>query len=493
MQHRPRQRIHLVSLLSGSQAKTAKALLPLGILYVGSYLKEHGFPVKLHHIFADEIDQTVRNIANDNPLWCGFSVLTGATTYWAYEASRKLKLASPATPVVWGGPHPSLVAEQCLREDCIDIVVHREGEETSLDLSQVLQDGDLSGLASVLGISYKDKGEIVTNPDRPLAENIDRYSVDYELIDLPQYFNIRGGNRRNITFFSSRGCPFGCAFCSTARLYGKKFRAHSHDYVINNLNSLQIKYGVNSVFFCDDNFYLIKERGREIISDMSNMGIACDCLDVRLDQLQDSDLKFFQDHKVRGVFFGWESGSDRLLTLLGKKIKVESILAKCEEIARYNIPCTGSGMMLVPTETMDETFRTIELANKLRAMLRNSSIGIMRFMPLPGTATTDMCVETGRYKPPQNPREWLAADPRESSYESPWIPWLDNKLRDKLRITQELTMSGLADYIDGSGIFNTARNLIAKSINYRLRKRNYFFLLEPAIYEYGSKIRAKLG
>jgi hypothetical protein len=313
------------------------------------------------------------------------------------------------------------------------------------------------------------------------------------LLDLTQYFGIRGGGRRNITFFSSRGCPFGCAFYSTAKIYGKKFRTHSHDFVIQNLTHLKSTYGVNSIFFCDDNFYLNKSRGQKIISEMNRMGISCDCLDVRLDQLQDDDLQFFEKNKVKGVFFGWESGSDRILSMLGKRINVESIISKCELISKYNIPCTGSGMMLVPTEDIEETISTINLANRLRRMLKNSSIVVMRFMPLPGTPTSELCSNVKAYTAPTRPQEWINIDPREPSYRATWIPWLDQRLNEKLRITQELSISGIADYIEGTGPFNAVRQLIARSLNYRMSRRKYFLLFEPILYEFGVNLRSKLA
>jgi len=98
-------------------------------------------------------------------------VLSGITTAYSADLSEKLKVLLPDTPVVWGGHHPSVTAEESLREVYVDIVVRGEGESTALALSEALKAG--RSLDGIRGISFKTKNKIVHNPDRELIEDLD--------------------------------------------------------------------------------------------------------------------------------------------------------------------------------------------------------------------------------------------------------------------------------------------------------------------------------
>lgn len=76
---------------------------PLALLYVGSYLINNGFEVKIYDIYPNEIDETVNEIIKDNPIFVGFSVLTGITSFYSCIMADKLKRISPETKIVWGG------------------------------------------------------------------------------------------------------------------------------------------------------------------------------------------------------------------------------------------------------------------------------------------------------------------------------------------------------------------------------------------------------
>src|SRR3989338_6501544 len=121
---------------------------PLGLLYVGSYLKAHGFDVELEIMpvssfsKANFSDEKAKTIAAGDYLFVGFSVLTGPQTSFSALLSKKIKGYSGNTTIVWGGIHPSLMKEQTLHEDYVDIVVVNEGELTALELAQALSRGE---------------------------------------------------------------------------------------------------------------------------------------------------------------------------------------------------------------------------------------------------------------------------------------------------------------------------------------------------------------
>lgn len=478
-----RKYIALISITVGSQGVVDKSYLPLGLLYVGSMLKREGFEPRIYHIFPHEIDRVVKAVANESPLWCGLSVLSGATTYWSFIASQRIKDAAPDIPIVWGGHHSSLTAAECLKEACIDVVVRGEGEITAVELSKALLENGLQGLTTVQGVSARIGDSVTHNPDRPLIENLDDLPFDYSLIDFGDYFRLSGSKKRYAPFFSSRGCPFNCAFCSTPKYSGRVYRYHSVAYITDQVKYLKQKHDINSAIFSDDNFYLHKTRAREIISMLTSHGIDCDTIDLRLDQLDEDDLDFFESHNVNGIFFGWESGSDRMLQLIRKGITTADILSKAEMIGKRSIKCWGSSMILMPTEEIEDTMATLEMSIHLRRVIKNSTMSLYRFIPLPKTDLTDLAIKNG-FRYPASQREWIKTDPIEREYRVEWIPWYNDKYERAFRYVQELSRTGIADYIDGVGGTAIIKNLIALSVNRRMRKLDFRVLIERPIYDF---------
>jgi len=483
MQSSINRKIDLVTITPGSQGEVDIKHLPLGILYVGSNLKKHGFNVKLHHILPKDIDITLKNISHRKSLWIGFSVLSGMTTYWTATASKKFKMSCPDIPIAWGGHHATLCANECLLEDYVDIVIRDEGEITSLELSEALLnfDGDKDNLKNVNGISFKtDQKEIIHNKNRILIKDLDELPLDFSLLDMDNYVN--KGEKRTASFFSSRGCPFNCAFCSTPKFFAKTYRFHSEEYVMEKMDDLKKKHGVNAIYFSDDNFYLDKNRARRIIARLRTIGVQCATLDVRLDQLDEDDLRFFKDHNVYGIFFGWESGNDRLLGLMRKQLSVDQIREKTEMIERYGIVSWGSGIVLLPTESFEEAMNTIRFSIEIRKMLKGSTVSVFRFIPLPKTDLTEIAISEG-FNPPSSQEDWKKIDPLEPFYKVEWIPWYTKEIDLKFRYVQELSRHHISIYVR-DGIRGKVKNLFTDRINKRVARLDFQKLWEKKVYEF---------
>ena len=222
---------------------------------------------------------------------------------------------------------------------------------------------------------------------------------------------------------------------------------------------------------------------------MKSEGISCDTVDIRLDQLTEKDCVKLSDLNVRGIFFGWESGSDRLLKLMRKGLTTELILNKVKMLSKFkNIPFWGSSIILLPTETLEETLQTIKFSNILRELLPNSTISVFRFMPLPQTDLTNIAIEQG-FSLPSNPKEWKKIDPITRYYEASWIPWMDEKCDKIFRYVQEYSRNGIMSYAEGQSLVRAAiKNTIAKSMEKRFELLNFNLLIEPKIYEVLLKI-----
>ena len=214
---------------------------PLGLLYVGSYLKNSGYDVTLEVIpsrsFKDDCfaDRKAKDIAKRDYLYVGFSVLTGPQTKFSAILSKKLKQFDGKLPIVWGGIHPSLMWEETLRESYVDIVAIGEGERTALQLADALAQN--TALAEVRGIGYKADGRLRFNQERELIDDLDEIKIDWSLVDIGKcLFEVPGRNSKGFIYLTSRGCPNDCSFCYNRSFNISRWRVYSNERAISDIS-----------------------------------------------------------------------------------------------------------------------------------------------------------------------------------------------------------------------------------------------------------------
>lgn len=391
----------------------SEKILPLGILSVGSALKKNGFDVDLININEKEIDQTTALIVEQNPLYVGLSVMTGRQTAHSAKLSQKIKAIS-SLPIVWGGIHPSLLPEQCLSEDYIDYVVIGEGEETSVEFSRKLQNKE--SLDAVLGLGYKDNGEPKINQARPFVKNLDEWPLDFSLLNMERYVFSLDKFKRVIAYKASRGCPFNCAFCYNRAFNQSRFRAWSINHVIKDVDFLKEKYKIDAVKFYDDNFFVDKNRALDILKKIELPAH----LEVRIDMIDDTLAKELKERRVFDLLIGAEAGSDRILSMINKKITVERIFSAVRSLAKFNVPACYSVIVGLPSETKEEFDATVNLLYKIYKIHPEATFTLGAYMPYPGSLMYDMAIAAG-FKPPVKTEDWGKIDRFRKDFSSPWI------------------------------------------------------------------------
>jgi radical SAM superfamily enzyme YgiQ (UPF0313 family) len=473
-------RIHLVNIIPGTGTRDIRHP-PLGLLYIGTSLKRNGYRVNIHQILPRDIEHLADQISKDYPLLVGFSVTTGLSSYYSAFMSKLLKSKNPATRIVWGGWHPSLTSEQCLSENYVDIVCLGEGERTIVEVATALETG--RELGQIKSIGFKSKsGQTITGP-RTLEENVDSFGLDYDLLDFRE-FSIRHDKTLTTSFYASRGCPFNCAFCCTPTMFKRRWRGHSAKYVIDHIVELKNRFGINDIYFADDNFFVDKERAFKIIKELRNAGISCSTVDVRVDSINRRLLEQLVGFGATGVFFGWESGSNRLLELMHKRITTEEIVACVKLMSEYPLSVWGSGILCLPTETQSEFDSTLKLALALLKTIPRGTISLIPYMPLPGTEFLDLAVKNG-FRTPENPLDWARVDPQGSFYNITWIPWVekDKAQKAKIRMIQEFMRNVLMKTDESANpVFNTIQTAFNKIAYYRVDRQNFVLPLDLKLY-----------
>jgi anaerobic magnesium-protoporphyrin IX monomethyl ester cyclase len=401
--------------------------LPLGLMYIAAVLQDAGNNVEILDAFMTntavrkigdtaEIGMPYGRIREEvqrrKPDVVGIANPFTCQTDHAIRVANIVKAIDAELPIVVGGPHVSAVPEEFLGEaKNVDIAVMGEGEYAMLDIIKWCE-GEKT-VEEIQGIAYRKNGKIMQTPPRPFLKNLDELPYPaYHLVNMEQYLNpekieYRSFKDRSISMITSRGCPFNCVFCSVHLHMGKAFRAHSPDYVVNHIEHVVNKYKVKTIFFEDDNLTFDIKRFDAICNRIIERKLKFNWETpngIRADYLTRDLLKKMKNSGCQSVFFGVESGDQRVLDeIISKSLDLKSVMnvAKiCKEIALNTAAFYIIGF---PGETKEDMMKTVEFALRLK---KEYDVGMLLHVATPscGTRLYYECKEKGYIQHNLTPR-----------------------------------------------------------------------------------------
>ena len=379
--------------------------LPLSLLHAAAFLARE-FET---HIIDMRLDpdwkKHLRQLLGRDTILAGATSYTGPMIRPALEMSRFVKTHSDV-PVVWGGIHASLLPEQTLADENVDMVIQGEGEIALWALARALRDG--TSFDKVQGLYYKQDGQSFGHPPGPFIDLNTVPELPYHLVDVQKYLPLYMGSR-SFYFQSSRGCPFGCTYCFNTAFNKHKWRSLSAEKTIERIAAVKDRFDIGDVYFVDDNFFIDIDRSKRIMSGLAEIGIPWQVQGVDIISLQKMDDEFLKELERSGcrrITIGVESGSERIRRLMKKKGQVSDIVECIRRIKNYNIIVFCSFLTGVPTETVEELKETVKLLLTLleeNPNVRNSPI--YNYTPYPGTEMYHLAVEQG-FVPPKDLKSW---------------------------------------------------------------------------------------
>lgn len=391
----------------------ASLVMPWPLVVLGTKLVKEGKKVRLMDGYSGEYE-IIREAGLARLV--GFSVMTEQIGV-SLRLSRQIKKLYPDKCIVWGGVHPTLFPEQCLQEDSIDFIVCGEGENALSSLVTCLENKDYN-FSSIPGLGYKDNGTMVLNPMGEPARFEDAGPWEYELLDMRNYMNWRimrvDFKHPSLSFLATRGCPKGCTFCINSVVkQSRMYRARPIESILDEIEQLIRKYHVRTINFPDDAFFINPNYFNSFAEGILQRNLKFEWGGTAhiADVLKYKDLILYA--KKAGLIWtggSGESGSNRLLKLLGKGITVEDII-ECSHFLADNGLMTGNCFMThIPTETPQETKATLDLMEHIKNIFREKNnpsyiMGPSVFRPYPGSKLYNMCVESG-FKPPETLEDW---------------------------------------------------------------------------------------
>ena len=360
---------------------------PLGLAYLASVLRKH-HEVKIidANILDYNFEDVRRELKNFYPDVVGITSVTPSVPQ-AFATAKIAKEVRKDCTVVMGGSHVTFLPEESLKEcEYVDIVVRGEGEKTVEELMKTIERG--GSLKKVKGITFRNRTEMVSTEPRPFIKNIDE--IPFPSRDLLPIYKYRAYGVVYTTMLTSRGCPFGCSFCASSRLFGKFWRGRSAENVLEEMRIIYEKYKIKNIEFVDDTFTLNKKRVEEICDGMIKEG-----WDITWGTSSRVDVitkKLAEKMKKAGcwiLFLGIESGCQAILNEVGKRITLEQAKKAVKILKDAGIQVLGSFILGFPKETSQMIEKTINFAKKLKLDWAEFSI----LTPYPGTPVFDYAVK----------------------------------------------------------------------------------------------------
>ncbi len=387
--------------------------IPLGIAYLAAVVEKKGHEVTVIDCQAEKLTyETFR----DRISRISADVIGVTATTLLYKSAMRLitiaKQVQPQALTILGGSHGTFWDENALKEyPSLDLVVRREGEQTLIELIETLQ--AKGSLSKVLGVTLRDSaGNIVRTPDRPFIKDLDE--LPFPAHHLLPLSSLKRMGKILFPLISSRGCVYWCDFCSTVRMFGRAYRMRSPKNVVDEMQLVHEKYGVDQVTFYDDAFTVDRERVIKICEELRarKLKLMWDC-GTRVDMVDRELLKVMRDAGCFAVWLGVESGSEAILDAMNKRIKLNQTRLAYKTAHDVGLMTIANVVLGFPGETEQTAWETIRFVKELNP----DDVGFYVATPYPGTPMYDQVIKNG----------WLRVtdfdkyDTAGPTFETPWL------------------------------------------------------------------------
>jgi anaerobic magnesium-protoporphyrin IX monomethyl ester cyclase len=365
---------------------------PLGLLYLAAVLRENEYSVAMYDgTFEADYDSFEQAMIQYQPKIVGLTALI--TT-----RNNALKLAEIAKRhgayVIFGGPDPTGKPESYLRhinaqgQRVVDVVVWDEGEITLIELMNHLtgrNGADLISIRQIKGLRFlNDHGELESTPRRPAIDDPDTIPFPArDLIDIEAYRQhwIAAHGYWSLSMINTRGCPYACTWCQKG-IFGRSYRSRSAANAAEEMRLIKEQYNPDQIRVVDDITGVSRQwvfEWREAVLNL-NAAIPFECLS-RVNLVDVPMLTALQDIGCTKIYFGAESGSQKVLNAMKKGSKVEQIYRAVEACRQVGIHIYFFMMVGYPGEEMDDLRASVKMLVETLPDTFSTTIAY----PLPGT------------------------------------------------------------------------------------------------------------
>lgn len=366
-------------LFTGKLSKLSRKRQPLELAYIASLLRKN-HEIRLLDANALNLDfqETICKIKEFQP---DILILTSTPIdRWEVPSHAHIKLLIQnliqiinglnICHVILLGAHGTLMPNWLLDKTKVDFMVRNEPELTVLALVDALS--LKKDFAQIKGISFVRDGKIINNPDAERNKNLDELPLpSYDLLPMDKYAytysDIPGPFSIMLT---SRGCPFNCIYCLKVMMQDL-YVVRSPKNIIEEMKYLVDNFNIKGIYFQDWEFTVDKERVKKIcdliLENKINIKWGCN---ARANDLSNELVEKMKKAGCVRINIGFETGSQKLLDICQKKIKIGDVQQAINVCKKYEINIGIYSILNLPGEnkkTIQETEKFLA-ENQLQTM-----------------------------------------------------------------------------------------------------------------------------
>jgi len=358
----------------------------MGLAYLAAVLQADGMDVAI--VDANALGLSPQECAEQalrlEPDICGFTAST-PTVHLCADIGRRLRAGGFTGHLVVGGPHPTALASECVREFGFDVAVKGEGEGRVVDIVSRLRAGD--SLETIPGLAFKTACGVVDTGPIPAPPDLDTLPRPARaLLPMTRYRGPDGPNAT--TVIASRGCSAPCTYCAVPAHFGHRIRRRDPADVVAEVAELNADWGTTWVNFIDDTFTWNERWVREVCDQFDEAGLSnrvrWQCL-TRVDRVSEELLRRMKRSGCARIELGIECASPTGRSALRKGIHDGQILEAFGWARAAGLETLAFAMVNVPDETLADIDATAALIDEVDP----DYLQLSYCTPYPGTPLYD--------------------------------------------------------------------------------------------------------
>lgn len=308
----------------------------MGLMYLKAVLNNNNISSVIIDTYAKNmtIPELLDKIKRYNPKYVCISVYSDFIrgTIQLIEALNKYH-------IIVGGPHITH-DKDFINKYPVRTAVINEGENTIAKIMINEESGLIDGGISDLNT--------LPLPDRN--------------IDYGGYYSGGFIGSEKSTLHTSRGCPYGCIFCSQ---YNKKVRCHTTDFIERDISYCKQTLKTKHISFTDDNLLLNRDRFMIISQYLKKHNISWSCM-ARADAIDNDRIEIAKQSNCKGITIGIECGDEHIRNHIVKKNIMDKKIYEAKKICdKHRLDTQFFFMAGFPTETTQDMHKTLKMARKL--------------------------------------------------------------------------------------------------------------------------------
>lgn len=385
---------------------------PYSLLLLATQLRKHQHDVVVIDMIRDlvllkgDVEACLRafskSICDFKPDIIGF----GFFSIHFFEVRRAVQIARQTCEKIGiqplfiaGGIHASTEPKKTLNDLGFDYSFVGEGDLGLVELADGRRPDSVQGVVGPETVTCGKGEEVKPLDSLPFP---DWSLCDYQFYSYPSFGKIKFHQSKSLDMIMGRGCVYKCAFCAYNALSAVRF--YSADYLVEQIEYMAREFGVDSIYFTDSTI----GNNRKLIYEFCELMIQRDThervewyANIRPNQINEDQLRLMWQAGCRFLFYGFESGSQRVLDLLVKGVQVEANYKAAELHNRLRFPYHASILLGYPGEREEDIRQTFEFLRKTQPPI----IGVNWYVPLPGSPDYDKLKADGIIQT-QDPWEW---------------------------------------------------------------------------------------